>query len=141
MVAQTHVSVTDSKARKDSLLRRGLIGNAIFSAVTGALMIVGARPVSEFTGLTPMWVPAVIGVGVLLWALDVGWLARKDKIESSKAWFVIAGDLAWMVVSYGIIIAGVPELTTAGNWTVAVLAEIVGIFAVVQYLGLRRMRS
>jgi hypothetical protein len=141
MVAQTHVSAVQGEGQNDSLLRRGLIGNAIFSAITGTLMIAGTGAISEFMGLTPAWVPAAIGAGVLLWAIDVGWLARKDNISASKAWMVIAGDLLWVVASYGIIVSGVPELTTGGKWTLAIVAEIVGLFAVAQYLGLRRMRS
>ena len=139
MVAQTQVMMSQGTKRADSLLRRGLIGNAIFSAVSGTVMIAASGRISDFTGLTPGWLPAVIGAGVLLWALDVGWLARKEEISPSQAWTVIAGDIVWVVASYAIIFAGVPELTTAGKWTVGILAEMVGIFAVIQYLGLRRM--
>ena len=141
MVAQMQAFADPREGRADTLLRRGLIGNAIFSAISGAVMIVGSGQVSDFTGLTPGWVPAAIGAGVLLWALDVGWIARRDEIKPSQAWFVIGGDLLWVVTSFAIILAGVPELTAAGKWTVGILAEIVGVFAVVQYLGLRRLRA
>ena len=141
MVAQTHVSVPAPEARKDSLLRRALVGNVIFSAVSGTLMIAASSWISDFTGLTPGWVPALIGAGVLLWAADVAWIARKEELAAAQAKLVIAGDIAWVVASFAILVAGVLDLTTAGAWTVGVLAEIVGLFAVVQYLGLRRLRS
>lgn len=140
MVAQTQVAVPERAAGKDSLLRRALVGNALFSAVAGALLIAASGWLSGFTGLTPGWVPAAIGAGVLLWAVDVGWIARKETLDLKQAKLVIAGDLAWVAVSYGVIISGRPELTTAGVWTVGILAEIVAAFAIVQYLGLRRMQ-
>lgn len=140
MVARTEVSVPERIAGKDSLLRRALVGNVLFSSVAGTVMILGSGRISDFTGLTPEWVPAAIGVGVLLWAVDVGWIARREEIQPWKARLVIGGDLAWVVASYAVIFAGKPELTTGGAWTVGVLAEIVAIFAIVQYLGLRRLQ-
>ncbi|CAN5826735.1 hypothetical protein BH23CHL2_BH23CHL2_09030 [soil metagenome] len=141
MVARTDVSVPERITGKDSLLRRALVGNALFSAVAGTVMILGTSRISDFTGLTPGWVPAAIGVGVLIWAVAVGWIARREEIQPWKAWLVIGGDLAWVVASYAVIVAGKPELTTAGVWTVGILAEVVALFAIVQYLGLRRLQG
>jgi hypothetical protein len=53
---------------------------------------------------------------------------------------VIGGNLAWVIASYGVLLASTPDLTTAGSWTVAILAEIVGLVAAAQYIGLRRLR-
>lgn len=140
MVAQTQVSAPVAISSRDSLLRRALVGNVIFSAVSGTVLIVASGWLSDVTGLTPGWLPAAIGVGVLLWAVDVGWIARKEVLDLRQAKFVIAGDLAWVAVSYAVLIFGLVNLTTAGAWTVGILAEIVGLFAIVQYLGLRRLR-
>jgi hypothetical protein len=103
-------------------------------------MIVASGALSDFTGLKPGWVPAVIGVGLLAWAADVYLIARSAEIRPSRVWMVIGGNLAWVIASYGILLAGTPELTTAGSWTVAILAEVVGLVAIAQYLGLRRLR-
>ena len=141
MVARAQVSVPEREEASDTLLRRALVGNALFSAVAAVVMIVASGRISDFTGLSPGWVPAAIGAGVLIWAVDVAYIARRDEIPRWLAWMVIGGDLARVAASYGIIIAGVPELTTAGAWTVGILAEIVAAFAAIQYLGLRRLRS
>ena len=140
MVARAQVTVPQRELASDALLRRALVGNVLFSAVAGAAMIVASGRISDFIGLSPGWVPAAIGVGVLIWAADVGYIARRHEIPPWMVWIVIGGDLAWVVASYGDIITGVPELTTAGAWTVGILAEIVALFAIVQYLGLRRIR-
>jgi hypothetical protein len=58
-----------------------------------------------------------------------------------RVWMVIGGDLLWVVASYAILLAGRPALTTAGSWSVGILAEIVALFAVIQFVGLRRLRA
>jgi hypothetical protein len=127
--------------RRDTLLGRALIGNALFSLVTGVAMIAGSSRVSDFTGLGPAWLPAVIGAGVLLWAVDVALIARASELRPKRVWMVIGGDLLWVVASYAILLAGRPELTTAGSWSAGILAEIVALFAVIQFVGLRRLRA
>src|SRR5690606_36502943 len=111
--------------RRDALLRRALAGNALFSAVSGVAAILGSGPIGHFTGLTPAWLPAVIGGGVLAWALAVSRLARSDELRPGPVRMVIAGDLTWIVASYAILAVGAPEFTTGGAWAVAILAEIV----------------
>lgn len=137
MVATT---VSQAKSR-DRLIRRALAGNALFSALSGAVFIAGSGPISRFTGLEPAWVPAVIGVGVVGWAGLIFSLRRRDTLQPLWVKEIIAGDLAWVAASLGILLTGWLGLTTAGAWTVAILAEIVGLFAIAQYVGLRRMRS
>jgi len=126
---------------RDALLRRALAGNALFSAVSGAVMILGSRRISDFTGLSPAWAPAAIGAAVLCWAVAVALLARSAELRPALVRLVIAGDLAWVTASYAVLIAGEPSLTAAGVWSVGILAEIVALFGIVQYLGLRRLRA
>lgn len=141
MAVQTQAVSSKAGGDRESLLRRALIGDALFCAVAGAAMIGGSSRISQFTGLTPNWVPAVIGVGVLFWGVEVGYLGRREALSPNTAKFVIGADIAWVVVSYGVLVSGGLDLTTAGKWTIGILAEIVALFAVVKYLGLRRMRS
>jgi hypothetical protein len=141
MVAQFPAVVRHSLERGDGLARRALIVDALLCALSGAVLVAASGPISDFTGLEPGWVPALIGVGLLAWALDVGLTARAEAIRPSRVRLIAGGNLAWVVVSYGILLAGVPDLTTAGVWTVAILAEIVALVVLVQYLGLRRMRT
>lgn len=142
MVAQSQVSIAGTATRgDDALLRRALVGDAIFSGIAGTLMIVASSRISDFTGITPAWALAAIGAGVLLWAADLVWMARPEQLNPAFAKVVIGGNVAWVVASYIVILGGWLDLTTAGAWTVGILAEIVALFAVVQYLGLRRLRS
>jgi hypothetical protein len=141
MVARTQAAMPMTSGRRDTLLRRALAGNVLFSTVSGIVLVLGSGRISDFTGLTPDWLPAAIGAGVLLWALEVALIARAEELRLTRVWMVIAGDAAWVVASYGFLLVGGTELTSAGAWTIGTLAEIVALFAVVQYLGLRRLRA
>jgi hypothetical protein len=140
MVAQSQALVRHNAQAPDGLARRVLIGDALLCALSGAVLVVASGAVSDFTGLEPGWVPAAIGVGLLAWAVDVALLARAAELRPSRVWMVIGGNLAWVIASYGVLLASTPDLTTAGSWTVAILAEIVGLVAAAQYIGLRRLR-
>lgn len=128
-------------AGKERLVRQALTGNAIFSAISGGLFIAASGAVSRFTGLEPAWIPAAIGVGVIGWTSMLVALLRRDSLSTGVVKAIIAGDLIWVAASYGVLVAGRPELTTGGSWAIAILAEVVAVFALLQYVGLRRMRG
>jgi hypothetical protein len=141
MVAQTQISVPTTEGSRDALLRHGLVADAVVSAAVGASMIAGSGLVSDFTGLTPSWLPAAVGASFLPWALHAFWLGRRRQMNLSRAKFVAVGNCIWVLASYAMLIFGVLDLTAAGAWTVGIVAELVGLFAVAQYLGLRRIRD
>ncbi len=51
---------------------------------------------------------------------------------------VIVLDVAWVAGSALILLFDLVPLTTAGRWTIALLAEVVALFAILQTIGLRR---
>jgi len=82
-----------------------------------------------------------IGIGIALLVYAAGLLlnARREQIKLQEAWLAVIMDAAWVVGSMILIFAGV--LTTAGNWLVAIVADIVLLFAVLQFFGIRRLRQ
>jgi hypothetical protein len=61
-----------------------------------------------------------------------------NEINTNLVWAVIIADVAWVAGSVVLLLSGWVPLTTAGKWLVALLADAVGILAVIQYIGLRR---
>lgn len=53
----------------DSLLRRTLQANSLFSGVSGLAFITASKPIALFLGLDAPLVLVVIGIGLLLYAL------------------------------------------------------------------------
>jgi hypothetical protein len=123
---------------KPTLLRRALHANGAFSALSGVVLLAAANPLARLLGLNDALILIVTGVSLLLYAAGLFRNARREIINHAEAWTAVILDFAWVIGSAVVIFAGV--LTTTGNWLVAIVADIVLLFGVLQLYGLRRMR-
>jgi len=122
-----------------TLLRNALYGNSIFCSTSGLAFALFSSPIATFLGLSASWIILVLGIGLLLYGVEVFIFARKESISESFAKFVIGADLAWVIGSVVLIFGNFAAFTTAGKWAIAVIADIVLVFAIMQYVGLRKM--
>ncbi|MEM7018544.1 MAG: hypothetical protein AAF512_14535, partial [Pseudomonadota bacterium] len=98
---------------------------------------------SDFLGL-PAWGPTItlmMGFGLLGFAFLVYYTATRPVIKSRDVMGIIIGDASWVVASWAILIIGIPALSNAGFWAVAIVADIVTVFAVLQFYGLRKYKA
>ena len=123
----------------DSLLRRALRGNGIFSTVSGIVFLAAAAPVAAFMGLNSSLPFTILGVGLIGYALLFFWQTNKEFIAANFAIFAIVADVLWVIGSWALILFDPFGFTVAGKWAVGLIAEAVFVFAVVQYIGLRRL--
>lgn len=124
-----------------SFLQRALLGNAAFSGVSGLVMVLAAGSISEFLGLGNPVILVITGVLLLLYMPILVWLATQSPVPGHFAWEVIALDLLWVIGSLVLIFTDLVPLTTGGKWAIAITADIVALFAILQYVGLRRQQS
>ena len=122
---------------KQKLLRSTLQGNASFSVVSGALILAMNRTLVGFLGLPSSASLTPLGIGLLGFGGWLLWNARREKIRIVDAWIAVILDLVWVVGSYALLFA--VRFSIGGKWAVAVVAELVFLFAVMQWLGLRRV--
>lgn len=122
----------------NKLLRRSLKSNAVFCGISGLTMTTAATPLGAFLGVDNVPL-VVVGIALALYAPLLFWRAAQHPISITEAWIAIAGDLGWVAGSAALIAMGV--FTRNGAWLVAGVADIVLLFAVLQYLGLRKMRA
>lgn len=127
-----------TQSNKSNLLRRTLQADAIFSALSGLVLTAGAGPLTKFAGLETPLILTIMGAGSLLYAASIFYNIRQPFISPAFAWFTIIGNTIWVLASLVILFAGLP-LTSPAWWAIAIAADIVAVFAVLQYLGLRRM--
>jgi hypothetical protein len=78
-----------------------------------------------------------MGIGLLAYAAWLAWNARREKIKIVDAWIVVALDMVWVVGSYALLFN--VNFTNPGKWVVILVAELVFVFGVMQWLGLRRI--
>lgn len=121
-----------------NLLRNALYGNSIFCTLSGLDFVFFSKPISSFLGLSTSWAILVLGIILVLYGIEVFMFARKEKISEDFAKFVIGADIAWVIGSAILIFSNLVSFTVAGKWAIAIVADIVLVFAIVQYMGLRR---
>jgi hypothetical protein len=126
------------RGRESALLRNALRGNALFSGISGLVLLLGAQTLAQFTGIQEPVVFTLLGVVLILFAIDLVWIASKENINRHLAWAVIILDVAWVAGSIFILLTDLIPLTVAGRWAIALVAEAVAVFAILQYVGLRR---
>jgi len=121
------------------LLKKALIGNAMFSGFSGVPIVVANRWLVKFLGLPDKVSLAVLGVSLIVYAAVLWFNARRPKIRITDAWVAVVMDAVWVLSSYTLILM-IP-FSLAGKWVVALVAELVLSFAVWQWLGIRRIRK
>jgi hypothetical protein len=129
-----------SQERSTNFLRRVLQADALASGLSGALLIVAAKPLAAFIGVGLPLPLIVTGIFLLLYAGGLLQQAAQDTLSRRFVTAAIIINIAWVVGSGFILLTDVVPLTLAGKWAIAIVADLVAIFAGLQFYGLRQMR-
>ena len=129
-----------NKVIPSSPLRRAMRANGIFSGASGAALLVAAGPISRFTGVGQPAFLAVIGVLLVGYAALLFWSTNSARIDRRLGVTAVVLDLAWVAGSAVLLLTDWVPFTTAGQWTVGLLAEVVFWFAVWQGYALLRKK-
>jgi hypothetical protein len=119
------------------LLRRALLADAIFSGVSAVLLSLGASVLASLLDL-PQALLRETGLFLVAYTALVGWLGTRQSIQRPLVWIVIAGNAAWALASIALLFSGWVLPNLPGEAAVAMQAIAVGVFAEMQYVGLRR---
>ncbi len=103
-------------------------------------MVLASDALSQFLGLGNPLILTVVGIVLLLYMPMLVWLANQSPVPTHLAWEVIALDILWVIGSLILIFSDFIPLTTGGKWAIAITADIVGLFTILQYVGLRRQQ-
>jgi hypothetical protein len=119
------------------LLRNTLTVNAVATAASGAALALGAVPLARVVGLPGPWPLLAFGAALVAFALYV-WRVRREPVDLAQARAVFVMDVAYVVASFALV-AGWPQLLSPlGRLGVALLADVVAVFALFEFVGLRR---
>jgi hypothetical protein len=124
---------------KSALLRNTLKVNALASAVSGLLFFLGSAALAPLMSVDSPILLGAIGVSVVVFAFGVFLVFQETPLDVRKARIIFALDILWVVGSILLLIADPLTLSNEGKWIVLILADAVGVFAVLEYFGLRRM--
>jgi len=141
MAIQDTISGQDFSVQKEStLLKRTLMANEIFSAVSGLVALFFSKQVTDFLGIQNSSIFLFLGIGLLVWAGFTAWVMMRPEVNPTLVKLVIAGDLLWVAGTVLLLIFAGGLFTTGGKWAIAIVADIVAAFAILQWIGLRRIQ-
>jgi hypothetical protein len=129
----------NSNKERQQLLRKALLANASFSTISGLVLIFAERWVVRLLGLPETINLITLGISLLVFAAILVLFARKNPIKLLDAWIAVILDAAWVIGSYPLLV--VVPFSTSGKWVVGIVAEVIMLFALMQWLGIRRIRK
>ncbi len=136
--AQRQAELVSTDGPSSNLLRVALLANSTFSAICGIAMSTAAYPLTSLLGVDNAGIVAVVGGLLVVFAAILGYIARRPATYTGLVITAVGLDLLW-VVGTGLLIAiGVFNVT--GVWIMALIAEVVLVFAILQALGLRQVQ-
>lgn len=121
-------------------LKTTLLVNSGFSGLCGVICVVFATSVASWLGTVPALVSQILGVALIIFALDLVWVAKRLPNSWRLARLVFFADVAWVAMTPVVIGLFLPYLSTLGILLLIDAALIVGVFAWWEYLGLKSMK-
>ncbi|MDD1532912.1 MULTISPECIES: hypothetical protein [unclassified Bradyrhizobium] len=123
-----------------TFLRRALLADAVFSGVAALGFTFGASTFAALFNL-PEALLRETGLFLIAYAALVGWLASRAAVAKALVLLVVVGNAAWTVGSIALLLSGAVSPNLAGELMVVAQAIATGVFAELQYVGLRKSES
>ncbi len=120
-----------------TFLRRALVADAIFSGVAAVGFTFGASPFAALFNL-PQILLLEVGLFLIGYAALVGWLGTRQAVQKSLVMIPIVGNAAWTLASIALLLSGAVAPNGLGMAMVLAQAIATGVFAELQYIGLRK---
>jgi hypothetical protein len=129
-----------SGVRLSPFLQRALLADALISGATGLLMFLGA---GFLTGLLALPEPLLryAGLALLPFAAFVAFVATRERLNRMLVWDVIILNALWTIGSIVLLVSGWVAPNMLGAAFVIFQAVVVGVFAELQFIGVRRTTS
>ena len=81
------------------------------------------------------------GLFLIAYAVFVGWLGTRASLPKALALIVVMGNAAWTLASVALLFSGMVSPNLLGEIVVVAQAIATGVFAELQYIGLRKSGS
>jgi hypothetical protein len=120
-----------------SFLSRALLADAVFSGVSAVGLTLGASMLAPFLNL-PETLLRETGLFLIAYAALVGWLGTRRSVLKALVLLVIVGNAAWTLGSIALLFSGAVNPNLLGLIVVVAQAIATGVFAELQYIGLRK---
>ena len=119
------------------LLRRALLADAVFSGVSALGLTFGAGALASLLNL-PEALLRETGLFLIAYTALVGWLGTRASVPKALVVLVVVGNAAWTLASIALLFSGAVSPNLLGELVVVAQAIATGVFAELQYIGMRR---
>ncbi|MCC8960960.1 hypothetical protein H8A95_01205 [Bradyrhizobium sp. Pear76] len=119
------------------LLRRALLADAVFSGVSAIAMVLDAGALASLLGL-PEALLRETGLFLVAYTALVGWLGSRTSAPKAVVMLVVVGNAVWTLASIALLLSGAVTPNLLGTIVILAQAIATGVFAELQYVGLRR---
>ena len=127
------------RATQSYLLRRALKANAIFTSLSGLALLLLSDPIGGLLGYSNAIFYQILGIGFIAFAGYVYYLSQREEVDVKGSYGIVLADGLWVIGSV-IVLLAFPAMPVAGKWAVGFIAEIVLIFAILEFIGVRRIK-
>ena len=117
-------------------LRRAMISNAVFSAVSGLTLVIFGGSVARLVGIGVPIVYQVIGVGLVAFATVVTWVGTRERIDTLLVAAISIADFAWVVSSFVLMASFFFKINIFGIGLILGVAGFVLSFGMLQLQGI-----
>ncbi|MFV2108654.1 hypothetical protein [Micromonospora sp. LOL_015] len=128
-------SVADGAS--DKFLRLALKLDAVVTGMNGLAYLVAASMLGDLFDLSTGFLRG-IGVFLLVFGVVVWLVGGRSTISASAAATVVAVNVIWVSASLVVAAAGIGDPSTIARVWIVMQAAVVGLFALLQVIGLRR---
>jgi hypothetical protein len=118
-------------------LSRALLADAIFSGISAAGLTLGAGLLAPFVNLPEVFLRET-GLFLIAYTVLVGWLGTRSSVPKLLVMIVVAGNAVWTLASIALLFSGAVSPNLLGEIVVVAQAIATGVFAELQYVGLRK---
>jgi hypothetical protein len=137
---QHEVQTQTQIEEKSNMLTTVLRADGVFALLSGAVLIVAAGAVAGLIDLNNSLPLVLLGVVLLLYGGDLLYFAAREPRNRRVAQAAIFLNMLWVIGSYLGLLMGWFPVNTAGKWAIALVAEVVLVFAILEIIALRRGR-
>jgi hypothetical protein len=78
------------------------------------------------------------GLFLIAYTALVGWLGTRASVPKALVVLVVVGNAAWTLASIALLFSGAVSPNLLGELVVVAQAIVTGVFAELQYIGMRR---
>ncbi len=119
-------------------LQKALKTNALFSGISGIILILLNHQIALVFGTTNYTVFWVIGLLLIYFSITI-WYEIKKQRRFAVLWIIIQ-DYSWVLGSLILIVFNPFEITQIGNFIIAIVALIVLFMGINQMNGLKEIK-